>query len=223
VINLIVEVAICGHVAKDPLNSSILLATCSRLFKYLASDYYEEFSSSFRDFAATIRLAHPDAAAQAAHDAHVGRLISLYGEEVLPSTLLKFYCLSLDEPCFCSADLGAVDLKALRGEFWRAMQKKVLIVEEHPTLSRFWTVGWCVQTLFLIDLFHIPPEAFSTQALKPREDWVAEGGASGFATLPDFCCCPTAPTRPTNLPIRQARLPCQSRSEVSNTGRRIRK
>ena len=101
------------------------------------SDYSEEFGCAFRNFAvARLRAASVDPHAQAAHVAHVERLTGLYGEEVLPKALLQCYCLSLEEPCYCCPDPDAVDVKVLRGEFWRALHKRVLIVDEHPTLSR---------------------------------------------------------------------------------------
>lgn len=48
--NLVIQVAICGTLLADPINSNALCGTCSRLFKYLINDYFEEFSASLRSY-----------------------------------------------------------------------------------------------------------------------------------------------------------------------------
>ena len=140
--NLCVQVAFCGKRLKDPIESSALLATCSRFYKYLFNDYYEEFSTNLRDFVVEALTLKPvDSEAQITHNARVACLTALYGDEVLPRSMLNFFALSLEYPCYCCADLSAVNIRELRGEFWRFLQKRVLVVEEHCTLSRFWTFG----------------------------------------------------------------------------------
>ena len=47
-VNLVVQVAICGKLLQGPINSNALCGACVRLFKYLIKDYFEEFAAALR-------------------------------------------------------------------------------------------------------------------------------------------------------------------------------
>ncbi len=149
-VNLVVHVAICGSLLKDPVNSNGLCGTCSRLFKYLINDYFEEFSIALQQWVASaFRVTPCDAAAQAAHRERVLKFRALYGEDVVPETLVQIYNLRFDAPEHCSEDLSDAEMREMRGTLFRELQKRVLLVEEHPIVTRFWLFAQCVRTLLL--------------------------------------------------------------------------
>ena len=60
--NLVVQVAICGRVIREPVKNNALVGTCSRLFQYLVVDYLDEFSYNWRrHIEATLNLVHEHA------------------------------------------------------------------------------------------------------------------------------------------------------------------
>lgn len=128
------QVAICGSLLKDPVNSNALCATCSRLFKYLICDYFEEFSVALRAWVLenfqVVRVAPQE---QEAHRVRVAALLALYGEEVLPASLLVFYNVTLAGPLHCPTEAGGngnADVRDLRGRLFLELQQRLLRVEE---------------------------------------------------------------------------------------------
>ena len=84
--NLVVVVAICGAGLKKPLDSDLLTATCSRLYKYLAADYDEEFAANLRDHVvrSTKFLPLEEAGSQESQSCieRSRKLVELYGDGV---------------------------------------------------------------------------------------------------------------------------------------------
>ena len=147
--NLVVHVAICGKLLADPINANALCGTCARLFKYLINDYFEEFSSSLRHYVATqFELVDCSVDQRALHQSRVSDLVALYGHDVLPESLLRFYNVCSTAPQHCPD--GPVDIREVRGQLFLELQKYVLCVEEHPIVTRFWLFGQCVRTLLLV-------------------------------------------------------------------------
>jgi len=167
--NLVVQVAICGRLLADPLNANALCVTCSRLFKYLINDYFEEFSASLRVYVSeACELVEANEADLKQHRKRVADLVALYGPEVLPEELLQLYNVSLSAPrCSWQAE-GEPDIRDLRGQVFLALQKRILRVEEHPIVTRFWLFGSCVCTLLLIHLFNVPIKIFTVQSIRPQ-------------------------------------------------------
>ena len=89
--NLVVVVAICGSGMKRPLDNDVLTANCSRLYKYLAADYYEEFAANLRDeVSRTTRFLPLDEASDPESLRCIEqskKLVQLYGEGVFPKKL----------------------------------------------------------------------------------------------------------------------------------------
>ncbi len=165
--NLVVQVAICGSLLADPVNQNGLCGTCSRLFKYLISDYFDEFSSSLRSWVTeSLRLVQAHQEEVERHRHQVEGLRALYGEEVLPDSLLRFYNVTLQRPDHKVC--GQADLRELRGQLFSELQRRILRVEEHPIVTRFWLFGTCVRTLLLMNVFNVPPEVFAVQSMQPQ-------------------------------------------------------
>ena len=70
------------------------------------------------------------------------------GEDVLPPELLPFYNVGLVAPHH-SPEVP-VDARELRGQLFVQLQKRILCVEEHPIVTRFWLFAHCVRTLLMV-------------------------------------------------------------------------
>jgi len=82
------------------------------------------------------------------HQRRVSGLVFLYGHEVLPDSLLRFYNVCLTSPKHCSN--RPVDIREVRGQLFMELQKLVFCVEEHPIVTRVWLFSKCVRTLLLV-------------------------------------------------------------------------
>ena len=169
-VNLVVQVAICGQLLQDPINSNAVCGACVRLFKYLVKDYFEEYAASLRAYVVdALAVVAPDITASAAHRVFAGKLRNLYGDRAVPEALMRFYMLGFDRPMIESALPETLDVRKLRGELFVELRSRILQVEEHPIVTRFWLLGECVQTLLLISLFNIPTTVFTVNTVKPQE------------------------------------------------------
>ena len=92
--NLVVQVAICGKILTKVLEVNALCGTCSRLFKYLMSDYLEDFASALKkEVVANLSIVEEDdvSADTLMHRKHSKDMQQLYGEDVLPDELLALF------------------------------------------------------------------------------------------------------------------------------------
>eukprot|EP00973_Karenia_brevis_P049630 6888934-Karenia_brevis.AAC.1 len=132
--NLAVAVAICGEREEQPSTKKGICAACSRFFKYLASDYFEEFSASLRHFISRFRFTqeyNPGALQQ--HRKRSEQLQLLYGSDVLPADLLRL--LNADLSAWEHASDATTNEALIRQELFTVLQKYVLQVEEKPIIT----------------------------------------------------------------------------------------
>ena len=108
-----------------------------------------------------------DAPAQlAVHAEHIVQLQHLYGKNVLPDALMKWFPLHLRHPHVVQGH----DVAALTAEgFAEAFTKEVLVSEEHPVVTRFWLFAQCVRHVLTISLLGNPAEMFELGGLVPMQ------------------------------------------------------
>ena len=168
--NLVVQIAVCGKLMRDPANGHGLCGTLSRLYKYLCPAYFEEFSDSIKTYLLSdCAVTLPDKCKQEAHRQAVEGLIALYGEETLPEEVTSLWNISLDAPVHACAE-SDISMPVLRGRFLMVLQKQVLKVDEHPVVTRFWTFGSAVMSLLRVMLLNLPLSIFSTATTKPHKE-----------------------------------------------------
>ena len=112
-----------------------------RFFKYLVSDYYSDFSANLRDIANSVELGPP---CENGEGQRWKRLSRLYGQSVIPEQLLVFLNRGLDSrthsmPAGLRTDEEKEHLEEVRDGLYDLLMKRLLCVDEHPTLSRMFT------------------------------------------------------------------------------------
>ena len=91
----------------------------------------------------------------------------LYGESVLPEELLSWYNHSISAPDHVTE---SADRAEILRKMYQCVYKFCIIVEEKPTVSRFWTFGACVHTLLRYRLMALPDAVFSVSSVRPQPE-----------------------------------------------------
>ena len=81
------------------------------------------------------------------------------------------------------------------------MYKQILVADEKPVVTRFWTFGVCARTLLLMRLIDIPVDVFKSPALCPAaenakrlrgfREWYADAASNGELRVACMCMQPT--------------------------------
>jgi len=139
-----------------------LCGAAVRLFKYLVSDYYEDFVANLR--AKVERLE----ALPVRHEAHqiAVRLARLYGEEVFPPGLLRILNAGVGSWGTCLE--GGHTLAAAREQLFHLLRQRVLVVDEHPTLTRMFTFAGHVHGMLLLTFLDLG-DLVKVVRVQPRE------------------------------------------------------
>jgi len=137
-----------------------------RVFKYLVSDYYDEYVANLRTRAELLEALVRTPATEAAHQKAV-LLQRLYGEDVLPQSLLCVLNAGLDSWGTCAQE--GRTLAASRESLFQLLRRRILVVDEHPTLTRMFTFAGHVHTLLLLELLGLSDEVFQVHSVQPRE------------------------------------------------------
>ena len=167
--NLVVHVAICGCVVGEPVRNSDLCGTCVRLYKYLMVSYIEEFAANLRLYllrSVELHVGTLDANIVSLRDQAL-RLQELYGHGVLPDELLEVYNIGLQCPLHACSPTALVE--AVRRRFYDTLYKLVLLIEERPVVTRFWTFTNCVWALCRMKILDLPSDILSVGTVKPQE------------------------------------------------------
>ena len=157
----------------------IICATTTRLFKYLIRDYYTDFCASLASLTSRLVVA-------AGEDDPIARrkwedLARLYGEGVFPPGLLDALNLGLDRwehrvfpddsaasaPAPSAADAPDAGSE-VRGRLRKILQRRLLVVDEHPTLSRMFTFRPHVDALLLLVFLGRFGDIFKVSSKQPR-------------------------------------------------------
>ena len=124
-------------------------ANIVRLFKYLISDYYSEFYSALQQL--VLRLEVSADVEDCSANKWAG-LRTLYGEDALPEKLLNL----LNAGCDRWVSRGAAkDSDGIRAELLEVLRKYLLVVDEHPTLTRMFTFRVLVDRCLLFSFLGI--------------------------------------------------------------------
>lgn len=168
--NLVVVVAICGHLVKDAAKVDPIAATCTRVFKYLVVDYLEEFSFNLRRAIGERLTVVHDVGSElsAQHNQRALSLQRLYGEGVLPPALLGILNRELFawEHCCPSPEERPRACSML----FDVLSKHLLRLEERPVPTRFWLFTSCVWALLLMDMLGLPTSLFKLDTKKPQKE-----------------------------------------------------
>ena len=132
--------------------------TIVRLFKYLVSDYYSEFLVSLHGVVNRLTFT-----AAVAHDRSSlwSDMALLYGSRVLPAEVLRVLNAGCDSWVHVSTRHDDEGYRCeAREALLSCLRKHILTVDEHPTLSRFWTFAGHVDRLLLIHLLQVYDDVF---------------------------------------------------------------
>ena len=144
-----------------------------RLSKHLVSMYYEDFYSALRMRVGRLAFAEERSAASLAGQEKWARMAQLYGEDAIPERLLQCLNNGLDSwthtvsaPAPGEAAVPAPSVRALLLE---VLRRRLLVADEHPTLTRFFTFRLHIQALLLLSFLGIAPDVLSLSTTKPLE------------------------------------------------------
>jgi len=132
-----------------------------RFFKYLVSDYYAEFVSNLQELVGSVRATGRTPGRRRQLDAWVS-MEKLYGESVIPPGLLELLNAGLGEWAHCPPAAGAPDSAArapseeermveVRDSLLELLRKRILVVDEQPTLTRMFTFQKHIECFLLMD------------------------------------------------------------------------
>ena len=141
-----------------------------RLFKFLVSDYYEDFLANLR--ALTRRRFSATAAATERERELWQRKAQLYGDSVFPPGLLDL--LNGGVACWghhLAPGEGETELLTAQEALLQLLRRRILVVDEHPTLTRMWTFTSHVDGLLLLHFLNCSEELLTLRRrarLQPR-------------------------------------------------------
>ena len=168
--NLVVLVAIAGELINDAVDKNELCATLSRLYKYLAPSYLEEFTARLRDLVTdTFRLRYDiDSLEVQGCQAHTKKLQALYGDGVLPSEL----CALRNGNLATMEHVAGLSCEAERArkDMFDVLLKLVWFIEEKLVVTRFFLFTPCCFALLRMLLLGLPVSLFSVGALRAEAE-----------------------------------------------------
>ena len=178
--NLSCKSAVCGPAAKisehdggvgDP--PGVHDAVCGvvvSLFKYLLSDYYEELCCSTREWVLRdLEVVGSHMALAAAKERALG-MATLYGRHVFPCDVMRLWNNGFENMQHVVAD-GLVpeqERPRIVGEFVSVLIQCLMQVDEHPTLTRFWTFREAVGRMLAMSILAFPRNALRLKSVVPR-------------------------------------------------------
>jgi len=141
--------------------------TIVRLFKYLVNDYYANFCSNLADLTRSFALLEPTTGREVARGKWEG-LAELYGDSVLPPELLRLFNAGLGEWGHAASVTGQ-PLCAMQDDLLHFLRKKLLVVDEKPTLTRMFTFNEHINTLLLMSFLGLTHKIVKPRGGKPQE------------------------------------------------------
>ncbi len=169
--NLCTRTALAGTAGRLA-RSDPLCCTCVRLYKYLLSDYSEEYAANLRDFVARrLDIVHPldERLAGARHAHHVAlELQQLYGQDMLPDSLLDLLNGSVSDMQHIASAAG-IARNDIVGRVVKVLHKLCFWTEDRPVVTRFWLFAPTVYNLLRWNLLGLPADLLQPRAVNPRE------------------------------------------------------
>jgi hypothetical protein len=168
--NLVVMVAIVGCLMTNVLDSNVLCATLSRLYKYLTPAYLDEFTASLRDLVvSSFTMCHDFRSDETERCQEVSRkLVALYGDHVLPHSLIRLRNKDLSRMEHLCPE--GTDITTVRKAMFDLLLRLVWLVEEKPVVTRFFLFAPCCFALLRMILLGLPVTIFSAGALGMETD-----------------------------------------------------
>ena len=153
----------------------------SRLYKYLFNDYFEEFSTNAEQWVHNgLKVLKdgdpvPDRTPLGrGQDVDVKQLQDLYTTHVVPDEMVELFNNGVGGGRLSHKVPSDADPDALRpelvGRFGSFMKKECMIVDEHPTITRFFTFRKCTDKMLTMDIIGMPPHVILLHKVRPRED-----------------------------------------------------
>ena len=143
----------------------------TRLFKFLVSDYEAEFAANLSELAAGLRACRHSPVVGAERQRWEG-LRELYGESVVPGPLLEILNSGLSEWAHAVDDPAALApgrLDELRDNLLRILRKRILVVDEKPTMTRMFTFSAHMDCLLLLHFLQCAPALVKMRGSQPRK------------------------------------------------------
>jgi hypothetical protein len=93
------------------------------------------------------------------------RLQDLYGEDCLPSDLLAVFNVGF----VGLRHAGTDGIESVRRQFYLVLYKYIVLIDEHPVATRFFTFAQCVWALTRLALLGLPIDIYSVLTIKPNQ------------------------------------------------------
>ena len=152
-----------------------IIGVSVRLFKYLLTDYYDEFVFSVNEWVVrclkVLPAGHTDV--DAARHARTLQLQVLYIKHVLTDKMVELFNNGLDHlshvvhTANTQQDADA-ETRRLIGEFVKFTARHSLHVDSAPTLSRFFTCRDCLDRMLAMNMINMAKDAFRVWKTTPR-------------------------------------------------------
>ena len=192
--NLAVAAAVCGRAALAGAHNSAALgdlplrcrhladrsdsaARCVcgaivRFFKFLVSDYYSDFLANLHDIVGQLSARELSPERQENREKWLG-MQSLYGEGVFPPGLLDALNGGVGDWVHClspgpAADAPADRLLGVQTSLREILRRRILVVDEQPTLSRMWTFQNHVACFLLLHFLGCIGALVKFRGVQPR-------------------------------------------------------
>ena len=147
-----------------------LCATATRLYKYLMSDYHEEFSFAVREWVLSRLLVVRRRLERPRAIQHARDISTLYGPHTLPAELLAVWNNGIDIMEQVVAE--DQDPDSVRGEIvgklTAVLARFLLHVDEHPTLTRVWTFLHAAGRILAMDVLKCASAVLRAKSTKPQ-------------------------------------------------------
>ena len=151
--NLVVMTAVCGGKFNKPSEQCGVAGTCVRFFKYLMPAYSEEFGLSLWSYLDRELQLVPLSEQTPDSIERMRSMVELYGESVIPADVAQLCNCQLGDlkhACATGADRADICRR-----FFAILRRRILVLEERPTVTRFWLFTACVNILLLLLLLRI--------------------------------------------------------------------
>ena len=207
---LVVQRSICGGSVQKPEENNALCCAAARYFKYLTPLYAEEFGHALQSLVVE-RLRIVDVVATPQGEGFAELYRCLYGNASLPQELTGLLNVSFTL-CTHSRGGDAIEpIERTRGRLVALLYKLLLVADEKPVATRFWTFGVCMRTLLLMRLIGIPSDMFKLSVMCPvaenakrlrgLREWYDDAASDGELRV--VCMCLHITDIPLNMTAQQ--------------------
>ena len=166
-----------GAASSAPIGASLaafggrsVCGAITRLFKYLISDYEAEFASNLQDLTSRLCARRHSPELGAERQRWQG-LRDLYDEGVLPGEILDILNGGLPDWVHVTENPAAIApdrMVELRDNLLRLLRKRILVVDEQPTMTRMFTFTKHMECLLLLHFLGCTRDMVKMRGTEPR-------------------------------------------------------